>query len=85
MDTIELLQFYRKPALTGVQEQQLSQSIANLTGLKSVDLQTEYCFYVQTAKVLTHKELEILSWLLSETFEPGNLLPFQIQNREKFY
>ena len=28
MDTIELLHFYRKPALTEVQEQQLSQFIA---------------------------------------------------------
>ena len=53
MDTIELLHFYRKPALTEVQEQQLSQFIATLTGLKSVDLQTEYCFYVQATKILT--------------------------------
>jgi phosphoribosylformylglycinamidine synthase len=32
----------------------------------------EYCFNVQTSSPLTGEELNLLRWLLAETFEPGN-------------
>ncbi len=31
----------------------------------------EYCFYIETMVKLDSRELHILNWLLSETFEPG--------------
>jgi len=36
------------------------------------DIKTEYCFYVETNGPLSNDELELLRWLLSETFEPEN-------------
>lgn len=40
-----------------------------LTGI--VDIQTEYCFYVEAREPLTPEERELLAWLLRETFEPA--------------
>jgi phosphoribosylformylglycinamidine synthase len=36
------------------------------------DIQTEYCFNVETTAPLSEEETVILRWLLSETFEPDN-------------
>lgn len=72
MNTVQLLNFYRKPALTEEKSQEIAQFTASHLALKSIDLQTEYCFYVQTSRTLSENELELLAWLLSETFEPDN-------------
>ncbi len=37
------------------------------------DIESEFCFYVETAGGLSAGELETLQWLLAETFEPENL------------
>ena len=37
------------------------------------DIQTEYCFYIESREPLAQDEKDILQWLLSETFEPHNL------------
>ncbi|MBM4128553.1 MAG: phosphoribosylformylglycinamidine synthase [Nitrospira sp.] len=34
------------------------------------DVETEYCFNIEASEPLTPEELEILCWLLAETFEP---------------
>ncbi len=33
----------------------------------------EYCFYIETAEILSERETSILKWLFAETFEPENL------------
>jgi phosphoribosylformylglycinamidine synthase len=40
---------------------------------RRADSLLEYCFNVETSEPLTPLELEILTWLLGETFEPLNL------------
>lgn len=37
------------------------------------DIETEFCFYIQGREPLSEESLDILRWLLSETFEPENL------------
>ena len=37
-----------------------------------IDKSFEYCFNVETSEKLTDSELKKLSWLIAETFEPGN-------------
>lgn len=39
---------------------------------RRIDKSLEYCYYVETSESLTKKELEILKWLLAETFEKEN-------------
>jgi phosphoribosylformylglycinamidine synthase len=36
------------------------------------DMETEYCFNIESSEPLTDAELNTLKWLLSETFEPEN-------------
>jgi len=37
-----------------------------------MDIQTEFCFYIEAEGPLLPEEADVLSWLLSETFEPEN-------------
>src|SRR4030065_2647034 len=37
-----------------------------------VDRNLEYCYYIETLKSFTKSELDILNWLLAETFEAEN-------------
>ena len=60
---------YRKPALT---EQKLKDLVAGANGrcgagVKIQRVESEFCFYVESA---VGAILEGLTWLLSETFEP---------------
>lgn len=36
------------------------------------DLDTEYCFYIEAEEPLLPGQIDVLQWLLSETFEPEN-------------
>ena len=36
------------------------------------DKSFEYCYNIETSYILGKSEIEILQWLLAETFEPGN-------------
>jgi len=40
--------------------------------LKEVVLDFEYCFNIEVLEILNEGEIEVLKWLLSETFEPEN-------------
>jgi phosphoribosylformylglycinamidine synthase len=40
------------------------------SGIKGIE--TEYCFNIETTEPLSSEEINILTWLLSETFEPDN-------------
>jgi len=65
--TIKLL--YRTPGLSTV-EQRKALATARSLGLEIDTLATEHCFYVASDGDLVESQLEILRWLLAETFEP---------------
>ncbi|GLE09256.1 hypothetical protein PINS_up020865 [Pythium insidiosum] len=78
-----LMRFYRTPAFTAHAAHtllaHLTKHLEHAGGITIEDLQTEYCFYVETEetnkgsgayKTLTPSEQDTLHWLLSETFEP---------------
>lgn len=58
-----ITRFYRKPALSDAVRARMS---------PSQDCQSEWCFNVESNAPLTEKEVQKLSWLLAETFEPTN-------------
>jgi phosphoribosylformylglycinamidine synthase len=69
---MKLSHFFRKPALSLTKKDSLL-SIARQrisSGIK--DVETEYCFNVETVSPLAEGELKVLRWLLAETFEPEN-------------
>lgn len=69
-----LARFYRAPAFTGHASRTLLAHLrARAAGVDVLELQTEYCFYVETkadTPALSAQDLDTLHWLLSETFEP---------------
>jgi len=67
-----LLHFYRKPALSLEKKDNLVSLVKRTISPDTNDIQTEYCFNIDAGDALTQEELEILRWLLSETFEPEN-------------
>jgi phosphoribosylformylglycinamidine synthase len=69
---MSLIHFYRTPALSKAKKSELL-SIARLKISSELeDIETEYCFNIRAAEPITSGEMEILRWLLSETFEPDN-------------
>ena len=69
---MSLLHFYRRPALSPAKKNELL-SLAKQSVSSSIeDIETEYCFNIETKSPLTDEEANILRWLLSETFEPEN-------------
>ncbi|RLN66804.1 hypothetical protein BBJ28_00018892, partial [Nothophytophthora sp. Chile5] len=77
-----LLRFYRTPAFTAHANRTLlaflRAQVGPDSGLQVEELQTEYCFYVETkadAGALSAADQETLHWLLSETFEPQQTRP----------
>src|SRR4030066_1059970 len=69
---MSLLHFYRTPALSGAKKNELLTNIRQKVSPEIEDIQTEYCFNVETTRLLVREELGVLRWLLSETFEPEN-------------
>ncbi|MEW6001795.1 MAG: phosphoribosylformylglycinamidine synthase [Nitrospirota bacterium] len=67
-----LLHFYRKPALSPAKKDNLLSMVREKISPEIKDIETEYCFNIETSEPLTGKELEVLCWLLAETFEPEN-------------
>jgi phosphoribosylformylglycinamidine synthase len=50
---------------------------------RRVDKNLEYCYYIETSAQLTEKELEILTWLLAETFQKENFGEKSFYNKSK--
>jgi phosphoribosylformylglycinamidine synthase len=63
---------YRRPVLSEAKKndflQQLKKDILSDIG----DIDSEWCFYIETEEPLQPNEVEFLKWLLRETFEPEN-------------
>jgi phosphoribosylformylglycinamidine synthase len=62
---------YKRPAVTAARKKDLLSFLAKGAGAAR-DILTEYCFYIEAKEALTPDELNVLRWLLSETFEPDN-------------
>jgi phosphoribosylformylglycinamidine synthase len=69
---MNLIHFYRQPALSPAKKKELLAVVQRKISPAIKDIQTEYCFNIEITVPLTQKELDMLSWLLSETFEPEN-------------
>src|SRR3989337_147975 len=69
---MSLLHLYRKPALSLSKKNDLLSIIKQRVSPEIRDLETEYCFNIETTAPLTNEELNSLRWLLAETFEPEN-------------
>jgi len=69
---MNLLHLYRKPSLSIPKKNELLSVAQKKVFSELKDIETEYCFNIQTTAPLTREELNIIQWLLSETFEPEN-------------
>jgi len=69
---MSLLHFYRKPALSPTKKDNLLLLVRKGVSPDISDIETEYCFNIETTAPLVDEEIHILRWLLSETFEPEN-------------
>ena len=67
-----LLHFYRTPALLENKRNQLLKTVREKLSPDIDTIETEFCFNIDVSEPLTDKELNILRWLLSETFEHEN-------------
>lgn len=68
-----MIHLYRTPALSEGKKNELLRSVRQKVSPEIRDIETEFCFNIETTQPLTQDEMEILRWLLSETFEPENL------------
>ncbi|MEK7846658.1 MAG: phosphoribosylformylglycinamidine synthase, partial [Nitrospinota bacterium] len=72
MSQKNLLNLYRTPALSSYKEDNLIKIFREKVSPDIDNIETEFCFNIEASAPLTDKELNILRWLLSETFEPEN-------------
>lgn len=64
-----LINRYRRSVLWEPEEQQIAKKVKDVVAeVESVRL--EYCFYVEVDRNLSRREIQVLNWLLAETFEP---------------
>ena len=69
---MDLLHFYRRPALSETKKKNLLSVVRQCVLPDINDIETEHCFNIETTAPLTAGEINILRWLLAETFEPEN-------------
>ncbi|MDP2276876.1 MAG: phosphoribosylformylglycinamidine synthase, partial [Nitrospirota bacterium] len=69
---MKLLHFYRNPALSETKKKNLLSTVRRRVASDINDIETEHCFNIEATAPLTTEELNILRWLLAETFEPEN-------------
>ena len=72
MSKKNLLNLYRRPALSSYKEDNLVKIFREKVSPDTDTIETEFCFNIDVSEPLTDKELNILRWLLSETFEHEN-------------
>lgn len=64
--------FFRTPGVSITKKTQVVKTAHGVLGIS--DVETEFCYNVETEQgsLLTPEQLQILAWLLSETFEQEN-------------
>ena len=68
----KIFHLYRTPALSPYRRNVLLNTVRERISPDIADIETEFCFNIETSGPLTAGELRVLRWLLAETFEPGN-------------
>ena len=63
---------FRTPALSPYKRNVLLNTVKESFSPDIVDIETEFCFNIETSGPLNDQELKVLRWLLAETFEPAN-------------
>lgn len=63
---------YRRPALSEARKKTLIRTLKERISPDIRDINSEFCFYIEVSEELKGGEIELLRWLLSETFEPHN-------------
>ncbi len=79
---MSLLHLYQTPAISEAGQSELLKILQQKISTDIRDIETEYCFNIETTGALSHAEMEILRWLLSETFEPENFSDQSFFNRQ---
>lgn len=69
---MSLLLLYRRPALSTAKKNELLSIVQQKVSPEIKDIETEYCFNIQVTSPLADEEINILRWLLAETFEIEN-------------
>lgn len=69
----EVIHFYREPFLSENAVKELLKRVQEKVSPHIVTIKTEQCFNVALSSVLLDEKLEVLKWLLRETFEPDQL------------
>ncbi len=72
---MSLHHLYRTPGLSPAQKHTLLQDAVERVSADIHSIETEYCFNIQTQSALTPEQEKVLTWLLSETFEPHRFGP----------
>uniref|UniRef100_A0A2P2KHD9 phosphoribosylformylglycinamidine synthase n=2 Tax=Rhizophora mucronata TaxID=61149 RepID=A0A2P2KHD9_RHIMU len=79
----EVIHFYRVPLMQESATLELLKSIQNKISNEIVGLQTEQCFNIGVHADISSEKLDILKWLLRETYEPENLGTFSFLEKER--
>ncbi len=79
---MDLIHFYRIPALPEAQEKELLLLCRQKISPEIKGLRTEYCFNIETTSAIIPEEMKTLKWLLAETFEPENFSDSSFLNSE---
>ena len=72
---MSLLHLYRHPGLSEARRRSLLEVLRQRVGQAVGDLDSEFCFNVEVRAPLTTREMELLGWLLRETFAPHGFGP----------
>ncbi|KAL5708854.1 phosphoribosylformylglycinamidine synthase [Ranunculus cassubicifolius] len=79
----KIIHYYRVPFMQESATAELLRSVQTKVSSDIVALKTEQCFNVGIDSALSDKKLEVLKWLLGETYEPDNLTTESFLDKEK--
>src|SRR4030067_682259 len=80
---MNLLHFFRKPALSETRKNGLLSFARKDVSPHIRGMETEFCFNIETSAPLNGREIETLKWLLAETFEPEQCSPGSFLARDQ--
>jgi phosphoribosylformylglycinamidine synthase len=72
---MSLMHLFRAPGLSAAQRRTLLAAAQRQVSPQISSIDTEFCFNIDAADSLNPEELRVLTWLLSETFEPERFGP----------
>lgn len=72
-DSRQIIHFYRIPLIQESAAAELLRQVQAKVSSSVIDIRTEQCFNVGLSGMLSNEKLDILKWILQETYEPENL------------